>query len=314
MSTEDNNQIKHVTVLGGLGFIGSHICRMLLNLDLSVRVFDRQYSSRHLVEDIANRLEIIESDIAITDSVLEAIGNSDTLIHLVHTTTPGSSMVNPEFDVTSNIVSSVKLFQRLGETNLKRIFYVSSGGTVYGIPRSTPITEDHPTHPLSSYGITKLTIEKYLQIYTEKFNIRHTILRPSNVYGVGQQLGIAQGVVGVMINRALHNQPIEIWGTGQNIRDYVYVDDLASALMKLLDYRGEHTIFNIGSGKGVSILEIVDILKLLIEPFPPVNHTQTRSFDVPVNILNADRLYQVTDWKPTVDLLEGARKMVNWLR
>src|SRR5262249_1727530 len=145
-----------ISVLGGAGFLGSHICRALLAHGCSIRIFEKTYASRSLVRDFEGKVEFYEGDIAKPDDVLRSIGDADVVIDLVHTTVPGSSMIDPSFDIQTNVVAAEKWLRRLKATNAKKVYYVSSGGTIYGIPQSNPIVETHPTDPICSYGITKL--------------------------------------------------------------------------------------------------------------------------------------------------------------
>lgn len=301
-----------VVVLGGLGFIGSHICRELVARSFRVRIFDKLYSSHALVEDIKPYIEIVEGDISRLSDVLRATRDASTVIHLIHTTVPGSSMDDPSYDITSNVVASVKWLSHLAETRIRRILYFSSGGTVYGIPCSNPIDENHPTNPISSYGITKLAIEKYLAIYASLYGIEHYILRPSNVYGPGQQLDIGQGVIGVMARHALRGEPIEIWGTGEAIRDYLYIDDMVTATMVLLAYEGPHRIFNVSGGEGYSLLDIIAILSSKIGSLTKI-HKPDRGFDVPMNVLDSSRICTETGWRPQIPLEEGIARTIKWL-
>src|SRR5215212_3822942 len=210
-----------VTVLGGLGFIGSHLCRALLRRGAAVRVFGRPNASHDLVQDIAAQLEIFEADIMQPREVLDVIAESELIIDLVHTTRPGSSMRDPAYDVTTNVASHVQWLQHLTETSVRRVMFISSGGTVYGVPQTSPISEHHPTNPICSYGITKLALEKYVSMYSDLAGIRHTILRPANVYGAGNRVNVGQGVIGVLAQRALRGEPLEVWGTGKTCRDYL---------------------------------------------------------------------------------------------
>ena len=309
-----NNKERQVVVLGGLGFLGSHICRALVVRGYAVRIFDKLYALRQLVEDFEDKVEIVEGDIARADDVLSTIGEAGTVINLVHTTVPGSSMKDPAYDVSSNVVAAARWLARLHETNVRRLFYVSSGGTVYGNPQSQPITEDHPTEPVSSYGITKLSIEKYISLYACASNVECRILRPSNVYGEGQRLNIGQGVIGVMADRALRGQPLQVWGSGTALRDYLYVEDLVAAVLSLLEYAGAHQVFNVSSGEGRSVLDIIDALKEHCGLPVTVEHTMDRGFDVAANVLSSARLQAETGWTPKVGFEEGIVRTVNWLR
>lgn len=303
-----------VAVLGGCGFMGSHVCRALVAGGARVRVFDMVYAGRKLIRDIEPEVEVFEGDIARSDDVLSALEGVETIIHLVHTTVPGSSMNDPAYDVESNVVSSARWLPRLGETGVRRIVFVSSGGTVYGPPRSVPINEGHPTDPISSYGITKLMIEKYVAMYASMCGVGHVILRPSNVYGEGQRLHIGQGVIGVLADRALRGEPLEVWGTGESLRDYLYVGDFVEAVTRVLDYGGPHGVFNVSSGCGHSVRDIIETLGRALGRAPEVVHKPARGFDVPANVLDSSLLRSETGWEPRVPLEEGVARVVAWLR
>jgi UDP-glucose 4-epimerase len=303
-----------IVILGGLGFIGSHLVRAFVRMGFPVRIFDKLYTSHELIKDIESSVEVIEGDVQRPQDVLDALSGGEICFHLIHTTVPGSSMEDPGFDAQSNIVSSARWMSRLNHTSLKRIFFVSSGGTVYGIPQTNPISEDHPTNPICSYGISKLCIEKYALLYGRLCGIETRILRPSNTYGEGQKLNISQGLVGVFANRALRGEPIEVWGDGTVQRDYLHVDDLISAMLHLTAYRGSHQIFNIATGEGHPILEILELLAEILGRRPQIHFLPPRGFDVPVNILSPSRLIEETGWRPCVGLREGMERYVQWLK
>lgn len=305
---------ERVAVFGGLGFIGSHLCRALVNSGYSVRIFDRANESHELVKDFEHEIEIVAGDIGRLADVANALAGVTVLINLIHTTVPGSSMKDPAYDVTSNVANAARWLELLGESSVRKVIYFSSGGTVYGVPEKTPITEDHPTDPLNSYGITKLAIEKYVAMHARRFGIDYCIARPANVYGPGQRLHYGQGVIGIMASRALRGEVLEVWGEGTDLRDYLFIDDLVSAFMKLLEYRGPAHVFNVSSGAGHSVLDVIAALRPHIEPFPEVVYLPARHFDVPVNILDSTRLQNETGWQPTVDFAEGIRRTVEWLK
>jgi UDP-glucose 4-epimerase len=301
-------------VLGGLGFIGSHLSRALVRQGFSVRIFDKLYASRELIRDFETSVEVIEGDMERPQDVLDALSGSEICFHLIYSTVPGSSMEDPGYDVQSNVVSSVRWLSQLHRTTIKRLIFVSSGGTVYGIPQSNPTTEDHPTNPISSYGISKLCVEKYVLLYGQVYGIAPTILRPSNVYGEGQKLNVNQGLIGVFANRILKGEPIEIWGDGTVRRDYLYIEDIISGLLRLLEYRGSYTVFNISAGEGHSVLEVVNLLGKIIGKEPQIIFKPARGFDVPVNILSSRRFAEETGWMPQTALREGISRFVKWLK
>jgi UDP-glucose 4-epimerase len=314
MSRNAEPSEKRVVVLGGLGFMGSHLCRALLADGYAVRVFDRPDASRELVGDIGRDLEVVGGDVARAQDVIDAGADADVLVHLVHTTVPGSSMADPAYDIMSNVVTSVNWLRRLGETGVRRLIFVSSGGTVYGVPRTVPIGEDHPTDPISSYGITKLAIEKYVSTYASLLGLDYFIIRPSNVYGPGQRLHTGQGVIGVTADRALRGEPLELWGDGESLRDYLYVEDMTAAVVSLLRYGGAERVFNASSGEGHSVLDIIETLREQLGSPPEVVRKPARGFDVPANVLDSSRLRRATGWRPSVTLAEGVARTLAWLK
>lgn len=294
--------------------MGSHICRELLARGHRVRVFDQPHVSRELIADIESYVEIVGGDVLRPHDVLSAITDAETVIQLIHTTRPGSSMEDPAFDISTNVVPAVKWLTLLPRTKVRRILYVSSGGTVYGIPRTTSINEDHPTDPICSYGITKLALEKYLAMYASLHGVEYCCLRPSNVYGEGQRLNVGQGVIGVLADRALRGESLELWGTGESLRDYLYIDDMVSAMMALMNYHGPQRVFNVSSGAGHSVHDIVRLLGNALGFAPEIVFRPERGFDVAVNILDSSRLRQETNWEPQISLETGIARTVEWMR
>ena len=307
------NVNMHVLIMGGLGFIGSHICRRLLYEGCSIRIFDKLYGSRHLIGDIENQVEIDEGDAERPQAVIKALRDVDMVIDLVHTTLPSVSMQNPAYDVQSNVISHASWLSQLNKTKIRRIIYISSGGTVYGIPKNNPIKEDHPTDPISSYGVTKLTIEKYVTMYAKAYGIDYRICRPANIYGEGQRLHVGQGVVGVFLERCLKGQPIEIWGDGTVSRDFLYIDDMVEAVVRLMVHEGASSIFNISSGVGYSVNHIVSIIQNELKLPVDVRYMASRSFDVPINILDNSQLKKETGWQPKTDLISGIWRVYHYL-
>ena len=299
-------------VLGGLGFMGSHLSRALLGLGYRVRIFDKLYASDQLVRDIRSQVEVVEGDYERPEDVMGVLADASVCYHLIHTTVPGSSMQDPAYDVQSNVVASARWLSQLNKTSLKKMIYVSSGGTVYGVPQTNPIREDHPTNPISSYGITKLCIEKYLSLYGNLYGLDYRIVRPSNVYGEGQRLHIHQGIIGVFVDKVFGGEPIEVWGDGKVRRDYLYITDLVSALVALLNHVGPSRIFNISSGQGHSLLEVIEMIEKISGEKINLRLLPSRGFDVPVNVLSYNRIKDETGWTPRVGLYEGISHYIQW--
>jgi UDP-glucose 4-epimerase len=305
-------------VLGGGGFIGLNLCEGLLAAGHQVRVFERP---RLTIEgavgpgagETVRGVEWTEGDFANRADVAAAVGGCDIVFHLIGTTLPDTSNDNPAYDIESNVIATIRLLDTARAMKVRKVVFISSGGTVYGIPTRLPISEDHPTAPICSYGITKLAVEHYLRLYHYLHGLDYCILRLSNPYGRHQRAAAAQGVVGVFLHHALKHEPIEIWGDGSVVRDYVYIGDVVSAIVKTIDYTGDVRTFNIGSGRGVSLNELVETIESLLGS--PIQRVvkRARPVDVPVNVLDIARARTFLMWEPRTSLREGLTRTVDWI-
>lgn len=300
--------ILRALVLGGGGFIGSHLVTALLARGDRVRVLERPYRQRSPALPTHPGLEWQEGDFGNTQDIHRALEGVDIVFHLVSTTQPQSSNDDPNFDVSSNLLATLNLLEQLRDKKETKLIFVSSGGTVYGRPQLTPIPETHPTEPSCSYGIVKLAIEKYLALYHLLHGLDYRVLRVANPYGPGQEANRAQGVVGTFLSRVMHDEPIEVWGDGSVVRDYLYISDTISALLQIADYQGPERIFNIGSGGGHSVREIIAAIEQVTGKKAQIRYTAARKFDVPVSVLDITRARNELGWQPGIDLNEGLRQ------
>ena len=269
-------------------------------------MLERPYRTRMPTIPDHPALEWQEGDFGNVQDIHRALENVDVVFHLVSTTQPQSSNDDPSFDVESNLVATLRLLDQLRGRKTQLIF-ASSGGTVYGRPQYTPIPETHPTEPTCSYGIVKLAIEKYLALYQLLHGLDYRVLRVANPYGPGQEANRAQGVVGTFLSRVVHDEPIEVWGDGSVVRDYLYISDTVSALLQAAQYQGAERIFNIGSGGGHSVREIIAAVEQVTGKKAKASYTAARKFDVPVSVLDITRAKTELGWQPKVDLNEGLR-------
>ena len=297
-------------VLGGNGFIGSHVVDALVDSGASVRVLDRlpeKYRPR--LKGVDYRMVGLED----RSAVAEALDSIDIVFHFACTTVPSTSNIDPVADIESNLIGSVRLIQDMLDKGVNRIVFLSSGGTVYGNPTSIPIQEDHPLHPICSYGITKAAVEKYLYMFQELHGLRPIILRPSNVYGPRQgHIGV-QGVIAAFINNISKNEPLRVWGDGSLVRDYLYVKDLA-CLCLIAGTSDECGIFNAGSGKGYSINSLLEILTKITGQKLRVDYEPSRAYDVKEVVLDTTKTLNSFNWSPEVDITEGIKSHWNWFR
>jgi len=301
-------------VIGGNGFIGTHLIEFLVRDGVSVRAFDR-YPSQFVQPK--KEVEYVIGDLGNHGALAEIVENADWVFHLAYTTLPKTSNDDPAYDVRSNLIDAVQLLQSCKEAGVKKVIFVSSGGTVYGVPQTVPILETHPTNPICSYGITKLAIEKYLQLFFHLYGLDYAVARISNPYGEGQNPNAKQGAIGVFLGKVARGEPIEIWGTGDVVRDYLHIDDAAHALIKAARYKSAADgprIFNIGSGQGHSLNEIVDEIKLVVDREVIVEHKPARSLDVQANVLDTTLARTCLGWKPTIDLRTGLTRAWSWIK
>lgn len=293
---------KRCVVFGANGFIGSSLTRALLSKGHSVRACD-------VVRDFfalapADQLECETVDFLDEVAVRHAVRDAQWVFHLVSTTKPASSNANMAYDVQSNVVSSIHLFQACVDAGVEKVLFASSGGTVYGVPDRLPVDEDHPLRPIVSYGLTKVMIERYAELFRLQHGLRTVSLRIGNPYGP-RHYDQQQGVIPVFIRRIQHGQPVEIWGDGSVVRDYVHVDDVSRAFILAADYAGDEVVFNIGAGEGHSLAEILERLARLSGTPPQVAYRPARGFDIPALILDTRRARDVLGWTPEIHFDDG---------
>ena len=251
------NQSGLVLVLGANGFIGSHLVDGLVRNGFRVRAFDRFASSTEHQFNRSKNIEIAAGDFLNRADIKAALQGVDVVYHLVSTTTPVSADNDPLVDIDTNLHGSVELFRQCAENQVKHVFYTSSGGTVYGDRLSAqPIKEDDPTLPVSPYGIGKLAAENYLRYFKAKYAMDYTVFRLANPYGPRQPFWRKQGVISIFLEGISNGDPITIYGDGSMIRDYIYVKDAVKMMIAPMS-GAKHTVYNIGSGKGVSVNEII---------------------------------------------------------
>lgn len=301
-------------VLGGNGFVGSHLVETLVKQGHETVVFGRQRTVH--VPEISSLPGVVwtEGDFCNADETAGALEGCEYLFHLISTTLPKSSNDNPGYDIASNLGSTVAMLDAAVRHGVRKVIFLSSGGTVYGVPQAIPIAEDHPTDPLCSYGITKLAIEKYLHLYNVLHGLEYAVLRLSNPFGPRQRIGAKQGAIAVFLGRALSGQPIEIWGDGSVVRDYVYVDDTVSALVAAMDETGPHRVFNVGSNEGRSLNQILDAIEHQLGQRVDRRYLTGRPFDVPVSVLSVERAREFLRWEPRVSFEAGLKRTIDWIR
>lgn len=302
------------SVLGGAGFIGSHLAEALVAAGHAVRLFDRPGFAMPAALEQSTAVERIEGDFLRQEDLARAIEGCDVVFHLVSTTLPENSNLNPHYDVETNVLGTLRLLDLVRASSVRKIIFISSGGTVYGIPECVPVAETHPTNPTTSHGIGKLMIEKYLGLYHSLHGVEYCVLRLANPYGERQRADAAQGAVAVFLHRALHDQMIDVWGDGTVTRDFIYIGDAVTAIVKSMQYSGPFRFFNLGSGIGTSLNDVLgELERALCRPVRR-NYLRGRNFDVPINVLETKRIRETLAWQPTISFAAGIRRTLAWMR
>ena len=257
-------------------------------------------------------VDYVTGDLSDTAQIYEALTGMDAVIHLASSTVPATSNLDPIADITGNLVATVRLLEVMRNAGVRKMVYLSSGGTVYGVPDTDPVSETHPLRPISSYGIVKVAIENYLFMEHRLHGLQHVILRASNPYGPRQgHVGI-QGIIGTHLWRLARNEPIEVWGDGSIVRDFIHVRDLAA--LCIIALRSPVTgSFNAGSGDGASISRVVEaVLKIVGGDIQPI-YKPGRSFDVPRVVLDITKARDMLGWVPQIPLDEGLADTWKWM-
>jgi len=303
--------MDRVLVTGGAGFIGAHVVNALLACGMDAVVADNFSTGRK--ERIPVGVRCYERDIASSDmDDVFAREKPRYVIHLAAQVDVARSFADPLYDATSNIFGTLRILSNCCKHQVEKIVFASSCA-VYGQAGSFPVTERHRPRPISHYGLSKLTAERYIQLYHRLYGLRFSILRFANVYGPGQSTGGEGGVVAIFVRRLLEGQTPDIYGDGEQTRDFVFVEDVAAANVLALR-AGHNRTINIGHGSSVSINELLAQLAAIAgTPVVPV-YRAPRAGDIRHSSLNGSLARQVLGWEQRNDLPTGLRHTVDAFR
>ncbi|MEN5297748.1 NAD-dependent epimerase/dehydratase family protein [Brucella sp. TWI559] len=294
-----------VLVFGGSGFIGTHLCKQLLQDGYEVSVF-----SRSLPTQIDSRIEYIRGDFSEAMSVQNAVIGYDYVFHLIHGTNPPSINADIVGDIHRTIIPTLSLLEACSVNSIKKIVFLSSGGTVYGNNGMIASRESDPTLPINAYGAHKLLIENYFRIYAGSKNLNYNIIRLSNPYGLFQSINKGVGLVAAVINSIKTGSPLNIYGDGEIQRDFIYISDAVRAMSAVLEYSGGSKIFNVGIGKGRSIMDVIYSVEEAMNQKVIKNYLPPRQIDVSKSILDVSLARTELNWQPEVELEEGIMQIV----
>ncbi len=302
-------------LIGGGGFIGQHLARLLTERGRKVFVLGRKSRPSGALPKEVTYIAGDYGDEHTLGTLLEQV---EEVVDLAYATVPKSSFDDPVFDLQGNLPPAVGLLQQAGRRpHLKRIVLVSSGGTVYGHAESLPISESSLTNPVSPYGITKLAIEKYAQMFHRLAALPVVVVRPANAYGEGQQPFLGQGFIATAVASILQGLTITVFGGDKIIRDYIHVDDVASGIVAALDHGHFGGCYNVGTGIGHTTNEVLSMITDLANAeglSVNVIDKPSRPFDVQANVLDCGKLRNDSGWRSRVELPEGIQRLWHWSR
>ena len=297
-------------IIGGGGFIGIRLVHELIGTGRDILVVGRHQEPP---KEFPACVNYVSGDYADRSFLKRVLVQCDEVINLAYATVPQTSYVDPMFDLQANLPPSVGLFEIARDIkNLRSILIVSSGGTVYGQSERLPISEDAQTTPVSPYGITKLTIERYGLMFHRLHGIPIKIARPSNAYGSGQKPFTGQGFIATAMGNIYLGNEVSIFGEKGTIRDYIHVRDVVSGIVAILDHGTVGEVYNIGSGIGRDNRSVLDLIETLARPEGYAIRVRTeaaRNFDVPANVLNYGKLLACSGWMPKVSFESGLAEM-----
>jgi UDP-glucose 4-epimerase len=301
-------------VLGANGFIGSHVVDSLVDKGYKVRAFD-SFNSGETRFNLSDQIELYSGNFLNRTDIREALDGVDYVFHLVSTTTPATAEADPIIDIETNIQGSVSLFQDcVAAGGIKRVVYSSSGGTVYG-ERETgaPMTEDEPLLPVSPYGIGKVTVENYLRYFRVKHGLESTTFRIANPYGERQPRIRKQGVIPIFLDKVISDEPITVLGDGSMVRDYIYVKDVADMMVSTLNQMPEHSVYNLGSGEGHSLNDIIESIETVTNKKPTIERKEVPKTFLHTSVLSTNRYFNEFGGKNMMSLPEGIKATYDYI-
>jgi UDP-glucose 4-epimerase len=286
---------RRVLVVGA-GFIGSAVVRELVDTGYGVTVLTR--SEPKALSTYSDVVDVVIGDASEMETLAGLVADADHIVYALGSSSPAESEVDPASDVTFVLPPIIRLLELLRLRPSASLLYLSSGGAVYGNSEADRLTEDVTPAPISSYGLLKVTCERYVEMYTRRFGLEARILRVSNAYGPGQSWSGSQGVVAHLMRSAFTGERISLYGSAECVRDFIYVDDVAHVVSVLLEYQGGPLVVNVGSGIGHSIQQVRRTIEHVSGMKINVREQPARKFDVRRNVLDCSLICSMMTFEP----------------
>lgn len=303
-------------MLGATGFIGTNLAISLAgDPNNDIVVVGRNKAHFHAIGSYAfKNVRFAASDLAADTDYDELVRNADVVYHLLSSTVPTTSNVHIPEELKLNVLLSANLFEACVREGVKKLVFLSSGGTVYGRDVNCPIKEDTPTNPISSYGVQKITIEKLLFLYSYLYHLDYRIIRLSNPYGPYQRPNGIQGAVTTFTYKALRGEEICVYGDGSVVRDYIYIDDAIRGILKIVQGESRYRTFNLGCGYGTSINSVLRTIEEALGTELKVRYLGSRAVDVPENYLDIQRFENAFGKLDPISLETGIKLTADFMR
>lgn len=305
----------NIMILGAAGFIGTNLTiKSAENKDDKITLVDKKLDYFSNVEKFNfSNVEIVSStlDVDMDFSILEG---QDVVYHLVSTNVPTTSNQHISQDIQANVLFSSNLFDACVEYRVKKVVFISSGGTVYGKEAACPLSENTPTYPISSYGVQKITIEKLLYLYNYMYGLDYRMIRLANPYGPYQRPNGVLGAVTTFTYKALKGDEVQVYGDGSVVRDFIYIDDAIRAILNIVNGENKYQTFNLGCGYGTSINEVLEAVESALNIKMNIVYEKGRAVDVPVNYLDISRYEKAYGKLNPITLVEGIKRTAEFMK
>ena len=305
-----------ILLLGAAGFIGTNLTiELAKKTEDEITLVDRSKAFfKPIVSMDLKNVHILEADLTVDMDFDSILKDQEVVYHLVSTTVPTTSNQHISQELVSNVIFSANLFEACIRCGVKKVVFVSSGGTVYGKEVDCPLKEKTATNPISSYGVQKITIEKLLYLYRYMYGLDYRIIRLANPYGPYQRPNGVLGAVTTFTYKALNGDEITVYGDGSVVRDFIYIDDAIRAIMKIVNGENKHRTFNLGCGYGTSIKQVLETIEKALGIKLNVSYLEGRKVDVPVNYLDISRYEKYYGALNPISLEDGIRKTADFMK
>lgn len=305
-----------ILLLGAAGFIGTNLTiELAKKTEDEITLVDRSKAFfKQIVSMDLKNVHILEADLTVDMDFDSILKDQEVVYHLVSTTVPTTSNQHISQELVSNVIFSANLFEACIRCGVKKVVFVSSGGTVYGKEVDCPLKEKTATNPISSYGVQKITIEKLLYLYRYMYGLDYRIIRLANPYGPYQRPNGVLGAVTTFTYKALKGDEITVYGDGSVVRDFIYIDDAIRAIMKIVNGENKHRTFNLGCGYGTSIKQVLETIEKALGIKLNVSYLEGRKVDVPVNYLDISRYEKYYGALNPISLEDGIRKTADFMK